>query len=307
MNTTTLSNFSISIQQRRCACVLDPTLALSDYGLPLVKQLAELMELWVVRELWHILDNTYFYVHQSRSVYAEQKHRKRFYAEHLEIGTTSHQPQPLSPQAIRALREWERLRLETDLCSLKLFWIGDSVGESLLPETTETGVVWRWETLAQSLEHQLNEHLNGHRANAEILTSAFLDAAALAVALPSAFILTTIPNEISSVDEKPIPRICETLATAGIGCTRIDLSDPIAAIERDQIYHLLVHAGLSKFLWAGLQLAVLHLVVPTAATLNPPQDELKEFSFSEIEEFIETPKLPTNLWQGAQGFWYSIT
>lgn len=32
-------DLSVTISQRRWACVLDPTLAFSSYGLPLVKQL----------------------------------------------------------------------------------------------------------------------------------------------------------------------------------------------------------------------------------------------------------------------------
>ncbi len=53
-------DLSLTVSQRRWACVLDPTLALSRFGLLLVKRLGEVMELWVVRELWHVLDNTQY-------------------------------------------------------------------------------------------------------------------------------------------------------------------------------------------------------------------------------------------------------
>ncbi|MBD0337204.1 MAG: hypothetical protein ICV62_17080, partial [Cyanobacteria bacterium Co-bin13] len=68
MTGTLVSDFSITLNQRRWACVLDPALALSDYGLPLAKQLGELMELWIVREFWHLLDNTQFYLQQPEQL-----------------------------------------------------------------------------------------------------------------------------------------------------------------------------------------------------------------------------------------------
>ncbi|MCX7595226.1 MAG: hypothetical protein N2235_15995 [Fischerella sp.] len=61
-------NISITLSQQRLTCVLDPSLVLSNYGLSLTQQLGEVMDLWVVRELWHILDNTRFYVQQPESV-----------------------------------------------------------------------------------------------------------------------------------------------------------------------------------------------------------------------------------------------
>ena len=52
--TALFPDLSVTVSQRRWACVLDPILALSEYGLPLVKQLGKVMDLWVVREFWHI-------------------------------------------------------------------------------------------------------------------------------------------------------------------------------------------------------------------------------------------------------------
>jgi hypothetical protein len=44
MSATLLPDFSINLNQRRWSCVLDPNLALSDYGLLLVKQLGRFLE-----------------------------------------------------------------------------------------------------------------------------------------------------------------------------------------------------------------------------------------------------------------------
>lgn len=287
--TALFPDLSVTLSQRRWACVLDPTLALSEYGLPLVKQLGEVMDLWVVREFWHILDNTYFYWQQPE--FALQERGK------VESATAT-QPR-LSYQAICALREWERLRGETDLGSLNLFWIGDGIGESLLPKETDTRIVGRWEVLARSLENQQN----GQRHQSEPLTSAFRDAAALTASLGSAFILTYRPPE--DIARNLPPAICSSLISWGVDCQEVDGQDAIASLERDHLRQLLIQAGLAKFLWTGLHLAVLHLVVPNATAISPPSDWTEEFSLSELEEWSDSQK-ESNLWEGARGFWYGI-
>ena len=52
-----LHDISVNIGPRRPAFVLDPALALSPLGLPLARRLCHGTELWLVRELWHILDD----------------------------------------------------------------------------------------------------------------------------------------------------------------------------------------------------------------------------------------------------------
>lgn len=284
MPATLVPDFSITLTQRRWACVLDPTLALSTYGLPLVKQLGELMELWIVRELWHILDNPRFYLHQPNALVGQQ---------HLI---------PLSPyntasqQVVQTLQEWERLRTTTDRHSWNIHFLADVIGESCVPAGIDTNIIWRWESLAQSLDTRLETHLS----KTDALTLAFRDLAALAAARP-ACILTQCVNEET-------PALFTALEQWGITCKQIEPTNAIADIEREQFRNLLVHAGLSKFLWAGLNLAVLHLVVPAAATLNTTydQDWSDEYAFAEIGESTINQETSANLWQGAQGFWYAI-
>lgn len=278
MTTTLESGFSIHINQRRWACVLDPTLALSTYGLPLVKQLGELMELWIVRELWHILDNPRFYLNQPDAISSQP------------IRNPSVQPFSPSQQVVQALKEWERLRTTTDRNSWNIHFLADVIGESCIPSGLETDIIWRWESLAQSLDSHISQN--------DTAALAFRDLAALAAARP-ARILTHHPDNES-------PSICATFEQWGIPCRQIELSDAIANIECSQFRNLLVHAGLSKFLWAGLNLAILHLVVPAAASLNPNPSWSDEFSFSNIEELTPLQTAPTHLWEGAQCFWYSI-
>jgi hypothetical protein len=54
-------NRSMTPRRQRWSCVLDPSLFFSHYGLLLVQSLGEALDLWVARELWHMLDNLDFY------------------------------------------------------------------------------------------------------------------------------------------------------------------------------------------------------------------------------------------------------
>ena len=243
MTATLVPNFSVTLNQRRWACVLDSTLALSNYGLPIVKQLGELMELWIVRELWHILDNPRFYLHQPNLISSSE----------ASVALPHYSP---SQQMVQTLKEWEWLRTTTDRNSWNIHFLADVIGESCVPAGVDTNIIWRWESLAQSLD----THLDNQSAKPDTLTLAFRDLAALAAARP-ACILTHRVNEEA-------PAICQSLQQWGIACQQIEPTNAIADLEREQFRSLLVHAGLSKFLWAGLNLVVLHLVVPAAATLN---------------------------------------
>jgi hypothetical protein len=284
MTATLVPDFSISIQQRRWACVLDPILALSEYGLPLVKQLGVLTELWVVREFWHILDNTQFYLRQPE-LFLGQIEQPR-----------SPQTQRLSQQVIRSLHEWERLRTMTDRNAWNINFLADVIGESCIPQGVDSDIIWRWESLAQSLDAGLETHLT----KTDTLSLAFRDLISLAAARP-ACILTL--RSVEATAQNLPPDICTTLEQWGIQCQEVSSANAIANIERDQFRNLLVHAGLSKFLWSGLNLAVLHLVVPAAATLSAT-DWADDRSFADLDLF---PAPPTNLWENTKGFWYSVT
>jgi hypothetical protein len=288
MTATLVPDFSISINQRRWACVLDPVLALSEYGLPLVKQLGELMELWIVREFWHILDNTEFYLQQPEFILGQSV-----------TTLPSAQKQNLMQTVMRSLKEWERLRLNGDRHSWNIHFLADVLGESCVPPGIDSDLIWRWESLA----HGLDIHLDEQPSKTDSLTLAFRDLTALAAARP-ACILTYRP----SLSQQLPPLICKTLEQWQIPCQEIQSSDGVADIEREQFRNLLVHAGLSKYLWAGLNLSVLHIVAPAAATLSTIDDPewADEYPFSAMNELTIDRRTPVDLWQGAQVFWYTI-
>jgi hypothetical protein len=275
---------SVTISQRRWACVLDPTLAFSNYGLPLVKQLRGVMELWVGREFWHILDNTYFYLRQPESLLSNKVGRT------LKSG-------PVNPQQfIRILQAWERTRIETDSANLGLCWVGDSPNESFLPEDKDSNLIWRCERLSASLDSRLN--------TTGALAALYRDTVALAVAEGRSVVLTHLPESDSG--DFP-PDICTMLQEWGIPCEPVASGCAWMALERDYLRQLIVQAGLARLRWAGLRLAVLQLVVPAASTLAATPLEATPVTDLDVTLDLEqNPQPEADLWQGAQGFWYAL-
>ena len=279
-------DLTVTLQQRRLACVLDPALILSSYGLAL-SRLGEVVELWVGRELWHMLDNTHFYTQRPSLL--------------VDTTTRATDDALASQEALQALLGWERWRLENDQAGLKLFWVGDAPSGSLLPAHMDAHIVWRYETLAYALESRAGrmEKLD------QELDPAFRDTVALAAALQTSFILARPPLRAQS--ESQLPPLCTALTHWGVSCALLPDLDPFMHIERDYLRHLLVHAGLAPLIWDGLRLAVVHLWVPGASTLWPAP---REASFDGIDELPEATAaaLPADeqLWQSAQGFWYLL-
>jgi hypothetical protein len=271
--TTLSSKLSPSLTQRRLIGVLDPNLVLSPHGMPLAKHLGEVMELWLARELWHILDNISFW----------EQH-----------------PESMRIPDIQVLHDWQCARAEKDPASLNLFWLGDRLGESFLPPHTDSDLLQCWELLARSLDDRI-EQQDSHK---EILTLAVRDTVALAIALNSAVILTYQSPANAAINLPP--PICINLEKWNIPCQAIAPTDPIGAIECKHFRHLIVEAGLAKLAWSGLHLVILHLVVPAASALYYNFHRFRDFSSPEIDYSNESPSLAIDLWEGARGFWYQI-
>ena len=278
-----LPDLSVTISQRRWSCVLDPTLALSYYGLALVKRLRQVMEVWVVRELWNILDNTHFYLQDPASLLPNREHGKA---------------RPEDRQAVvSALRGWEQIRMETDPGGLGVCWVGDSPSESFLPENQDPGILWRFERLSASLDRRVT--------GSGSLDAAFRDTVALAVAEGQGFVLSHLPETDGT--EIP-PAICNVISEWRIPCGMLDPSSSLVLLERDYLLRLLIQAGVAGLCWAGLRPVVLHIVAPMAAALNRPPAEEYEFT----DDGPARPEPPSSepelgdVWQGARGFWYPL-
>ena len=304
---TLLPTFSITLSQRQWPCVLDPFLALSPHGLSLARQLGRVMELWVVRELWHILDNTCFYRQYPETEVLPEANL--FYSSRL--SSLISDENLVSVLDKKALEEWEYARTDINLTGLNLFWIGDQLGQSLLPEGVQSNIIKRYERLACDLENRPQQDAT----TCEPFKPAARDALALAVTLDSAFILTYLPNQNHSQKSQSV--LFDALDSWHIPYTQVDDTDAIVSIERDYIRHLLVHAGLSSILWSsGLRLAILHLSLPAAPSILIAEDDPDEIDIGLLNACNQgwrTPNRQTqnssasNLWAEARGFWYAIT
>jgi hypothetical protein len=272
------------------SCAIDPALALSPYGVPLVKQLGEAITLWVGRELWHILNNPNVYLQQPELVIPKSIASER----------KSDEESAALEETLRSLREWKKVRLETDLAGLNLFWIGDSLSESFIPKGKNLDNFWRWESFASSLDERLDQ---SKIANS-VLTLAVRDTAALAASLESTFILTYQNSKDFAINLPP--DICKALENWGIPCQVLTPQDSIFALERNYLHQLLISAGVAKLLWTELHLAVLHLVVPGTSAIGISLYSSQAMQSSPIENSAVNLELNKNLWTGAYGFWYQL-
>lgn len=264
---------NVRLSARRWPCVLDPALALSRHGLVLARQVGEVAQLWLVREFWHILDSSEFFAEHPEALAADQR---------------------AAPKLKWALREWERVRMESDLAGLKLYWIGDGLSESVLPEGTDAHLLQGYEALACALNRRLQ--------STAPMQAAMRDAAALAAALGTTFVLSLAPAE----EGRPaLPPICSALQSWDIPCLQIEAADPIAAIEGDHLRHLLVHAGLGHLMWSGLRLAVVRLLLPNAPLCLPPP-ALLEDDLAAPEAVADPDVSIPDPWEAAQAFWHSL-
>lgn len=275
-------DFQVNISHKRWACVLDPTLALSVYGLPLLTRLGATLEVWVARELWHILDNTHFYLERPDVL--------------VTAGSSDNQSEK-AQAVVQTLRGWERIRLENDPSRQHCYWIGDGPLESFLPEGMEPEIVWHYEALTAALDRRLPD-------KGAALPAACRDTAALVACLPAAFVLTHLP---SSAEVTPSPVICQVLETGGIPCQVVAADDPWQKKESEFLRQMLTQTGLGKWVWSGLRLAVLHLAAPATCTVEASSLEdlhYMDYGLEEPETLAAEPAL--DYWRGARGFWYPL-
>lgn len=277
-------DLSLTVSHRRRACVLDPRLVLCRFGLPLIRRLGDFVELWMPRELWHILDNSQFYLEHPESLFQGNEDEKQDI-----LCSTQTQD-----DIVAAIKVWEQIRLESDLGGLKVFWVGDGLSESLVPPGTSPSLVWRYESFAHALDRR--------QESTGAIACAARDTAALAAALGTAFVLTN--RTTKSVEAGKAPAICNALPH--MRCELVAKADPIAAIEIEYLRHLLVYSGAANLLWSGLHLAVLHFALPSASTfLGSPPSTLRD-ELTELDTVSPGVDADPNLWDGVRAYWYPL-
>jgi hypothetical protein len=279
------SSFSVSVQARRRACVFDIQLALSPFGLLLAQRLSTEFDLWLARELWQILDNT--------QVYLSQPERLRPVVLHGEAGG------PGEPgDALRdTLSQWDAARTAHDLSGLKVYWLGDALGESLLPPGADMQLVSRFEVLAGSLEARAGAR--GLERDS-IVGDCFRDGVSLAATLISyrPFVLTCLPRGAAE------PLMCTYLNRWRIRCAQVDTTRTVD-MERDSLVSLIGRTGAGELMWTGLDLAVIHVLLPRAIVMPSPEPGVGEL-YSEPGGSDEPDSQPADWWQNACSFWYPV-
>jgi hypothetical protein len=269
---TAFTDLSVQVTRRRTRCVLDPNLALSRDGAALARLTAPYAENWVVPELFSILDSAQLYEREP---------------ELLIWPGTDQGDLAAVPEM---LRDWMQLREEAGRC---LYWVGDALRESFLPDDLDESVLARWEAASRTLEGRLPQTIEATGP----LIAAMRDAAALCVVLPNACIL-------GRGKSGEVPPICRHLRQWGLECEKLTAQDYLARIERAAFLRLIVAAGLAPLVWNGLHLVVAHLCVPHIGRLRPMSGTTVEVS--------ELPDEPHSVicgspWDEAKCFWYEVS
>jgi len=277
----------------RQSCIIDPSITFSQYGITLIKHLRAVMDLWVVQELWNILDNPTLYLQQPELITPRGVLSKR----------TPEQERIAVEETLQSLKEWERFRAETDLTKLNLFWLGDNLKESLLPADRNLEIFWQWDTISGSLAAQLPQS----QTSDYLLPLAFRDTIALALSLESTIILTRLSPE--ELDSNSPPEICRYLEEWDITCKSLSIQDNLVTEERNYLRQLLVDTCSAKVMWAGVHLAVVHLLFYMSLD---SQESLRQIQKNKISATGEsgsnyTPQFFTlNTLNKVKGFWYVV-
>lgn len=233
-------------QYQNWSCVLDPAIALSHHGVLIAENMGKEIELWVVRELWNIVNNAEFYSHRPELITPQNIINRNG---------------AISTEIVWALKEWEKEKQHKDLAKLGMYWLGDSLQESWLPYNKPAEFFGQWEAMASALDWR-NQRIG--KGKDDVLSLAFRDTVALLASLKSAFILTyQLPSEFSNNSS---PTIFKVLENWGIPCQMLSQRNPVVAMERQYLRQLIVRVGLSKLLLAGVNLVAFHLVIPSINT-----------------------------------------
>ena len=256
------SDLRVTVDSVKLRCVLDPALAVGHpWGPRLAQGLTRVFETWLTRHFWQVLDSSEL------------------------LALAGPRPGVETPDTT-ALCEWSTLRESTDAGAWLLRWVGDSLGESQLPQwrtVGTTGLVDRYETLAAALQDLDDAHAPppGWCRGLDPLAGA-LDALALSAALDGALILCPLPPEPAV----PLP----VQAMRRLGLRDEDMRDPagagLFAAEREVVRQALAGAGLAALLQPLGPLAVVHaLTLPLTAAGCPGAGEP---------------------WRQARGWWYPV-
>ncbi|ESA38290.1 hypothetical protein N836_33210 [Leptolyngbya sp. Heron Island J] len=271
------------------SCVIDPILALSKYGPDITRQLSSILNLWVSRELWNILNDTDFYLNNLAKLVPQNVSHPLFgrgYTTSL-AGLT------------QSLKIWEEIRSASDLNGLQFFWIGDSLKNSLFPERDYL-LVEKWERLTSTLDVEIG---NNHADN-NALIFACRDAISLLATIQTSFILS-YQDENEYLNGHP-PKICKFLESLNISCRSIVLEDAFASIETDNLRQVLTLANLAQYKWCGIHFCVIFMVLPLTRTQISMGIDNNYPTASQSVSIRPAVDETLDIWREASVFWLKI-
>jgi hypothetical protein len=225
----------------RLACIVDVRLALARGGLLAVTGLASVsgLDTWLPSELRHLL------------------REPRPLLDHAELllpltgsGTAEEQT-----ALRRELEGWDGWMRSSASGPPGIHYLGDRSDESSVPPSADSALRQRFELLRRALE-SLDRTPDGALTPQILLTSCFRDAIALSAALlpQRSFVLTRAGS-----GEEGRPELCEHLESCGLRVTYIARQGGRTTLP---LRATLAQGALGPLAWAGMRLAVLHVVMP---------------------------------------------
>ncbi len=261
------SDLLVQVTSRRPIYLADPMLCLSPSGASLIGALVRHADIWLAAEVLGIIEGAALYQREPELLGIEARHWEA---------------------ARQALPRLSHLRDDAE----KFHWIRDSVRDSCLPPGTDARLVGSWEAAAQALDGRVYKA----EGNGLPVVAAWRDIAALAAVLPGAVVLC-LRDEPGPAGRPPA--LCRRLDHWGVPCRHIPVENPLVASECRRLLHTIATAGAGMYLWSGLRLAALHVMMP--ADLRAPNGHTHGAGECRHQRRAPCP------WDGAQAFWYDIT
>jgi hypothetical protein len=242
------SDYLVSINRRKLACVIEPSLALgSAQGPVLAQRLAFAFEPWLTRSFWQVLDASDLMARSSDSA---------------DDGRSA------LPDAT-ALDAWIALRDTTEAGAWTLRWVGDCVPECQFRDAAPVNLLERYELMlaaligriereqALTLQDRIGVDIR-HAGVDFMLTS--VDSLALSACLDGALILCV--EDGTAEGEEALPAPVRALTLARVDALRIDPSSEnnLLVTERAVVRAALAEAGIAPLVQALPRLAAVHAV-----------------------------------------------